>query len=200
MVRDLAAARNGSSVLENVELTVSKEEIVGITDPNGFGKTTLARIICGLMKEKSGSVLFDGASASASFRKKNAFLVMQDPNYQLFGDSVEHELLLNVSKEKPTEAAATEALRDMDLESMRDRHPLSLSGGQKQRLCIALAALSPAKVLLFDEPTSGLDYRNMRRVADMIRKVASKGKAVLVISHDGEFLNMVCTRILSLSR
>ena len=200
MVRDLAAARNGSSVFEHVELTVSKEEIVGITDPNGFGKTTLARIICGLMKEKSGSVLFDGASASASFRKKNAFLVMQDPNYQLFGDSVEHELLLNISIEKPTEAAVTEALRDMDLESMRDRHPLSLSGGQKQRLCIALAALSPAKVLLFDEPTSGLDYRNMRRVADMIRKVASKGKAVLVISHDGEFLNMVCTRFLSLSR
>ena len=113
---------------------------------------------------------------------------------------MENELLWNVSGDKPDEAAVGEVLRDMDLESMRGRYPLSLSGGQKQRLCIALAALSPAKVLLFDEPTSGLDYRNMRRVSDMIQKIAGKGKAVLVISHDGEFLNMVCTRILSLSR
>lgn len=197
---DLAAKRKKRIVFEHVDFSVSKGEIIGINDPNGFGKTTLARIICGLMKEKSGRVLFDGIAAKASFRRENVFLVMQDPNYQLFADSVENELLLNVSGDKPDEAAVGEVLRDMDLESMRGRYPLSLSGGQKQRLCIALAALSPAKVLLFDEPTSGLDYRNMRRVSDMIQKIAGKGKAVLVISHDGEFLNMVCTRILSLSR
>lgn len=197
---DLAAKRKKRIVFKHVDFSVSKGEIIGINDPNGFGKTTLARIICGLMKEKSGRVLFDNIAANAYFRRKNAFLVMQDPNYQLFADSVENELLLNVSGDKPDEAAVGEVLRDMDLESMRDRHPLSLSGGQKQRLCIALAALSPAKVLLFDEPTSGLDYRNMRHVSDMIQKIAGKGKAVLVISHDREFLNMVCTRILSLSR
>lgn len=197
---DLAATRKKQIIFEHVDVSVSEGEIVGICDPNGFGKTTLARIVCGLMKEKSGKVLFGNIAVNASFRKKNAFLVMQDPNYQLFGDSVEHELLLHVNGDKPDEAAVSEVLRDMDLASMRDRHPLSLSGGQKQRLCIALAALSPAKVLLFDEPTSGLDYRNMRRVAGMIQRIAGKGKAVLVISHDEEFLNMVCTRILSLSR
>lgn len=199
-IRDLASARKKHTVFEHVDLTVSEGEIVGITDPNGSGKTTLARIVCGLMKEKSGSVLFDGIPASIASRKRNAFLVMQDPNYQLFSDSVEHELLLNASGKKPSEAAVTEALRDMGLESMCDRHPLSLSGGQKQRLCITLAALSPARVMLFDEPTSGLDYRNMHRVAEVIRKLSSEKRTVLVISHDNEFLNMVCTRVISLSR
>lgn len=199
-IRNLTAVRKKNVIFEHVDLTVSEGEIVGITEPNGFGKTTLARIVCGLMKEKSGSVLLGGTPARAPLRKRSAFLVMQDPNYQLFSDSVEHELKLTIHREAPQEAAITEVLQDMDLEEMRERHPLSLSGGQKQRLCIALAALSPAKLLIFDEPTSGLDYRNMQRVAGMIRKLADDKRAVLVISHDNEFLNMTCTRIISLSK
>ena len=199
-IQNLAAARRKSVIFEHVDLTVSEGEIVGISEPNGFGKTTFARIVCGLMKEKSGSVLFNGVPARSSLRKRSAFLVMQDPNYQLFSESVERELKLTIHRESPQEAAVAEVLRDMDLEAVRERHPLSLSGGQKQRLCIALAALSPAKLLLFDEPTSGLDYRNMQRVAGMIRKLADEKRAVLAISHDSEFLNMVCTRIISLSR
>lgn len=199
-IQNLAAARRKNVIFEHVDLAVSEGEIVGISEPNGFGKTTLARIVCGLVKEKSGDVLLNGVPARSSLRKRNAFLVMQDSNYQLFSDSVEHELKLTIHKEAPQEAAIAEVLRDMDLEAVRGRHPLSLSGGQKQRLCIALAALSMAKLLLFDEPTSGLDYRNMQRVAEMIRKLANEKRAVLVISHDNAFLNMACTRIVSLSR
>ncbi|WP_242622658.1 ABC transporter ATP-binding protein [Lachnoclostridium sp. Marseille-P6806] len=199
-IRSLAVARKKNVIFDHVDLTVSEGEIVGITEPNGFGKTTLARIVCGLMKEKSGSVLLNGVPARASLRKRSTFLVMQDPNYQLFSDSVEHELKLTIHREAPQDATITEVLRDMDLEEMRERHPLSLSGGQKQRLCIALAALSPARLLIFDEPTSGLDYRNMQRVAGMIHKLADDKRAVLVISHDNEFLNMACTRIISLAR
>ena len=88
-------------------------------------------------------------------------------------------------------------LAALELTDVRDRHPLSLSGGQKQRLCIALAALSPARILFLDEPTSGLDFGNMNRVAKMLREL-SKRKVIIVISHDSEFLNLVCTRITSL--
>lgn len=91
-------------------------------------------------------------------------------------------------------------LSSLRLEHLVKRHPLSLSGGQKQRLCIALAALSEAEIILFDEPTSGLDYRNMRRAAEMIRNLAKRQKALILISHDSEFLNLACTRIISLSR
>lgn len=124
---------------------------------------------------------------------------MQDPNYQLFCDSVLSELQLAASGKPPDSEAITSILKDLDLEHVKDRHPLSLSGGQKQRLCIALAALCPAKVLIFDEPTSGLDYANMVRVAEMLRMLAVKGKAILTISHDKEFLSGVCSRVISLS-
>ena len=199
-VRGLTVKRKKNTVLHKVSLTAEQGKIVGVTGQNGTGKTTLARTICGLMQEKCGEVYFDGLLMDIQSRRHCAFLVMQDPNYQLFSDSVENELSLTVSGEALEEEKIRTLLTSLNLEAVRTRHPLSLSGGQKQRLCIALAALSDAKVLIFDEPTSGLDYRNMRRVAGMLTELAKQGKAIVVISHDNEFLDMACTRIVSLTK
>lgn len=81
------------------------------------------------------------------------------PQFSAFSDSVEAELELTVSGEKPDEAYTQQLLKELDLDAVREKHPLALSGGQKQRVCIALASISGAEVLLFDEPTSGLDYK-----------------------------------------
>ncbi|MGI5900619.1 MAG: MptD family putative ECF transporter S component [Christensenellales bacterium] len=199
-LRGLSASfEKGKEIVSDINIVVSTGEIVGIIGPNGKGKTTLAHTICGLHREKRGKVLFDGKFIKPQNRYRYAFLVMQDPNYQLFCDSVLAELELAASG-RPTDAKELAVILEaLDLESVRDRHPLSLSGGQKQRLCIALAALSPAKVLIFDEPTSGLDYANMRRVSEMLNMLAAKGKAILVISHDNEFLSGACSRVISLS-
>ena len=157
----------------------------------------MARTICGLMKEKEGDIYFAGKLMDVRMRKQLVFLVMQDPNYQLFSDSVVGEMALTASGDTPDSDEVRRILSVLELTDVRDRHPLSLSGGQKQRLCIALAALSPARILLFDEPTSGLDFGNMNRVANMLKEL-SKKKAIIVISHDNEFLNLICTRIMSL--
>lgn len=194
-----ATYKNGCHVFCDVNAVVAAGEIVGITGPNGWGKTTLAHTICGLHSENGGEVLFDGKVVRPKKRNRYAYLVMQDPNYQLFCDSVLAELRLTAYGKPPDENKIESILQALDLACVRDRHPLSLSGGQKQRLSIALAALSPAKVLLFDEPTSGLDYANMRRVSEMLRMLAKAGKAILVISHDNEFLSGACSRILSLT-
>ena len=108
-------------------------------------------------------------------------------------------MALSASGEIPNPEDVQRILSFLELMSVQDRHPLSLSGGQKQRLCIALAALSSAQILFFDEPTSGLDFENMNRVAKMLREL-SEEKTIIVISHDNEFLNLACTRIVSLSR
>lgn len=194
-----ASYEKDREVFSGVNAAVSAGEIVGIIGPNGRGKTTLAHTICGLHRESGGEVLFDGKRIRPGKRNRYAFLVMQDPNYQLFCDSVLAELELATSGRPPNVKEIASILAALDLESVKDKHPLSLSGGQKQRLCIALAALSPAKVLIFDEPTSGLDYANMRRVAEMLNMLAAKGKVILVISHDNEFLSGICSRIISLS-
>lgn len=198
-VRNICVSRGKTEIIRDANLSVSQGEIVGIVGQNGIGKTTLARTICGLIHEKEGGVYFNGVAIKPKKRKQHVFLVMQDPNFQLFCDSVEAELELTVTGEKPDETYSQQLLQELNLDVVRKKHPLALSGGQKQRVCIALAALSGAEVLLFDEPTSGLDYKNMERVADMLRMLAAQGKAVAVISHDYEFLSETCTRIVTLS-
>lgn len=199
-VTDVCVKRGETEIIHNANMSVRKGEIVGVTGHNGVGKTTLARVICGLMKEKSGQICFNGIAVKAKKRKQHVFLVMQDPNYQLFSDSVEAELELGGPENEENTERLRELLKELDLDEIREKHPLALSGGQKQRICVALATLSNAEVLIFDEPTSGLDYKNMKRVADMIRMLASRGKAVAVISHDNEFISEVCTRIVKLSK
>ena len=198
-IRNLSVKRGKKTVLKNINISADYGEIVGIIGENGIGKTTLARTVCGLMKEKTGDIYFAGQLMNIRMRKQFAFLVMQDPNYQLFSDSVVGEMALTASGEIPNSEDVQRILSSLELTSVWDRHPLSLSGGQKQRLCIALAALSPAQILFFDEPTSGLDFENMNRVAKMLKEL-SKKKAIIVTSHDNEFLNLACTRIISLSR
>lgn len=75
---------------------------------------------------------------------------------------------------------------------------MALSGGQKQRLAVATAVLSGKKILIFDEPTSGLDYRRMKEVSQAVRKLAGQGHIVLVVSHDREFMQETCDRMLDL--
>ena len=198
-IRNLSVKRGKKTVLKNINISADYGEIVGIIGENGIGKTTLARTVCGLMKEKTGDIYFAGQLMNIRMRKQFAFLVMQDPNYQLFSDSVIGEMTITASGEIPDSEDVQRILSSLELTDVGDRHPLSLSGGQKQRLCVALAALSPARILFFDEPTSGLDFENMNRVAKLLRELA-KTKAVIVISHDNEFLELACTRIISLSK
>ena len=189
-----AAYKETGTVFENLSLSACEGEIVGIVGDNGFGKSTLARTICGLHREKAGKILFDGKEVKSKNRCTAAYLVMQDPNYQLFCESVESELKFSTKGTEQNETDISELLLTLDLAAFTDSHPLALSGGQKQRICIAVAALSKAKILIFDEPTSGLDYENMQSVAHIMKALAAKGKTILVITHDREFIQVACTR------
>lgn len=77
---------------------------------------------------------------------------------------------------------------------------MALSGGQKQRLAVATAILSNKRILVFDEPTSGLDYRHMLEVSEMIRRFGGSEKIIIIISHDFEFLERTCDKILNMGR
>ena len=115
---------------------------------------------------------------------------MQDPDYQLFGTSVENELMLV----RADQEAIDDCLEYLGLAPYRYAHPFDLSGGQKQRLQIGMAMLCGKEVIIFDEPTSGLDVESMHKVADEIVKL-KENAAVIVISHDYEFLRNVADRI-----
>ncbi len=182
-------------VIKDLSFTVYPGEVLGISGHNGVGKTTLIRCLCGLIREQKGSISLEGDILNRKQRQKNCFLVMQDVNHQLFSDSVFGECEQAGTSD---EAGIREVLAQFDLSDYGETHPMALSGGQKQRLAVATAVLSGKKILIFDEPTSGLDYRHMKEVCEMVRNLAGAGKIVLVVSHDREFMQDACDRILML--
>ncbi|MBB3026010.1 energy-coupling factor transporter ATP-binding protein EcfA2, partial [Trueperella pyogenes] len=171
-------------------------EIVGIIGENGAGKTTLSRLCCGLEEEDCGTLFIDGKPLSATERVGRVRLVMQDPDYQIFSDSVLGELSVSGRRDA---SACEQALRTLELWEMRQAHPATLSRGQKQRLTIACALVDEAAAFFFDEPTSGMDRKNMERAASAIRSLAQSGSVIFAVSHDYEFLLSVCNRIIHLS-
>ncbi|WP_288148171.1 ATP-binding cassette domain-containing protein, partial [uncultured Bifidobacterium sp.] len=131
-----------------------------------------------------------------------AALVMQDVHYQLFAESVRAEVMLETVQAGGELTAAREQcdalLGELDLLDVADRHPMSLSGGQKQRLAIAVALMGKKRFVVLDEPTSGLDRAHMMQVGALLRELADRGVAVLVITHDDELAAHWCDRILAL--
>ena len=87
----------------------------------------------------------------------------------------------------------------LSLSNLKDKHPLSLSGGQKQRLAVAVSMLCDKDILIFDEPTSGLDLNSMKEVGTLIKRLAEDKKIILVITHDMEFIQTICAKVMVLS-
>ena len=191
-IRGLRYSAASRVIFEGLDFEARSGCITAIVGRNGIGKTTLAKLVCGLLKEKGGSIFIRDVPMSRKSRRRAAYFVMQNTDCQLFGDSVWDELRMNAPRLPEDDLRAI--LNDYGLLSFKDIHPMALSGGQKQRLTIAVAELIDVPVIILDEPTSGLDYRNMRKVAARLRALASKGKAVLVITHDFEFIMESCDK------
>ena len=190
------AYRKEPAVFQDLSFSARPGEVVSITGPNGVGKTTLSRCLCGLIREQAGQIQLDGRPLNRKGRQKAAFCVMQDVNHQLFSDSVWGEC--RMSAPDAPDSTVEEVLDSLHLLPFRERHPMSLSGGQKQRLAVATALLSEKPILIFDEPTSGLDYARMVEVSGVIRNLAQQGRIVLVVTHDREFMQRSCDRVLRL--
>ncbi len=197
-VSGLSLAYKKHIVQQDLSFDLGEGEILGITGVNGAGKTTLLRTLAGLSKPLTGQIYLHGKKTNAKVRRKSFGMVMQDVNYQLFADSCENECMLG--NPQIDEKKATELLNEALLYGLNERHPQSLSGGQKQRLAIATCKASDKDVLLLDEPTSGLDYRSMLAVKNTMTKLAQEDKAIIVVTHDKEFLDLVCDRVLELKK
>ena len=189
-----------AEILQEISFAAAPGEIIGIMGKNGQGKSTLARVLCGLHKERRGIFTLNDKTMKPKARAGLCYLVMQESGYQLFTDSVENELKLSKSKKLRPSAKKINAILDsLNLTALRDRHPMSLSGGEKQRAAIGTAMAHDAQIIIFDEPTSGLDFANMRRVVDILKQLAADGKIIFVITHDFELLTRACTRMLVLA-
>ena len=173
------------NILTNITTTVYKGDVIGLIGKNGVGKTTLLRLLSNIMKPNKGKIV----------GKVVPFLVMQDMDYQFFTESVESEMKFG-SADNDLEKINS-LLMKLGLTEFKDKIPFELSGGQKQRLLIAISALANVNLLMFDEPTSGLDYVNMTKVSSILKDL-SKNSALIVATHDIEFLYKTCNRVVYL--
>lgn len=164
--------------------------IIAVIGNNGAGKSTLVSVVGGLLKNKKGTIRINGNIQSAKERLFVSYMVMQEVNHQLFTDSVKEEIVLGVKN--PDEEALHTVLTKMDIERLKDRHPMTLSGGQKQRVAIAAAVFCKKKILIFDEPTSGLDFFHMMQTAELIKTLKAGDTYIFVITHDYELIAAAC--------
>lgn len=196
-VRGLTVKDKKQTIFENVSFSISSGEILGILGANGAGKTTLMRCLSGLLKEQSGQVLFHGKPMTLKERNAACYMIMQDVNHQLFGESVWNECELSRDNQIP-DHEIEKALTAFHLIEFKDRHPMALSGGQKQRLAIVTGIVAGKKILIFDEPTSGLDYDHMCVVSQTLKDLAKMGHMVFVVTHDMEFLGLTCNQVVQI--
>ena len=122
--------------------------MTALCGPNGVGKTTLARVLCGALSERAGHVLRDGRPISRRDRRRSSCFVMQDVDYQLYAGSVADELVLGRRVDDALRSRAWAALDAFGLRDLASCHPLALSGGQKQRVILAAAYCSDANLVV----------------------------------------------------
>ena len=194
--------QNGVKALDGVSLAIDSGETVALVGENGAGKTTLVKHITGLLKPASGRVLVDGKdtkSTSTAQLSRRVGVAFQNPDHQLFSESVEEEMsfaLRNFGFAQELIAKRVSwGLELFGLEEYRRSSPLVLSGGEKKRLTLACILAWDPDVVILDEPTVGQDSIQKEKLAGTIAMLRSTGKTVVVVSHDIEFLWPIQPRV-----
>ncbi len=188
----LCFTKNNKQILENLNIFINGNSITAITGDNGIGKTSLALLLSGLEKVKTGTVKIKGEKAKYKKLRNNTYYCSNDTGTQFFTESVLEELLLGAARSEKVLEEARLLLAQMHLLEYEDAHPAALSGGQKQRLAVCCALMSSKSIIILDEPTSGLDGANMILIAKALKSAVKEGKTVIVVTHDDEFINECC--------
>ncbi|HEX2037125.1 MAG TPA: ABC transporter ATP-binding protein [Chloroflexota bacterium] len=191
-IEDLRFAyRAGVPVLRDVNLTFESGEFTAIIGNNGSGKSTLMKLIVGLLKPSAGRVLVDGLDtrqAKVSRLAQKIGFIFQNPNDQLFANSVEEEIafgLRNLGLPPEEIGARLEAtLERFGLTAWRTTFPRFLSRGDKQKVCLASIVAMQPRILLLDEPTTGQDHRDSRQILELATDLNRAGMTVLLVTHD----------------
>jgi len=180
------------NVLQDISFSVKKGERIALIGKNGAGKSTVARLICGISRPQKGAIYISGNDYSRLSVKEigeNIGFVMQNPNQMLIKDTIkaEVELALKIRNlpEAEVTAQAEKAMRTCEIYRMRNWPVDAVSYGQKKRVTIAaILALEP-DVLILDEPTAGQDYRHYMEIISFVNKLNHEyGKTIIFITHD----------------
>jgi polar amino acid transport system ATP-binding protein len=204
-IKELYKEYGKVTVLDGINLSVHKGEVVVVLGPSGCGKSTLLRCLNGLEIIQGGDIQFYGKSltgANVNWQETRQKIGMVFQNYDLFPHMtvIENILLgpLKVQKRDRKEALeqAIQLLDRVGLLERKDSYPRQLSGGQKQRIAIVRALCMNPEIMLFDEVTAALDPEMVREVLDVILGLAKQGMTMVIVTHEMGFAHAVADRIL----
>jgi glutamate transport system ATP-binding protein len=191
-------------VLQDVNLSVDRGEVVVVIGPSGSGKSTLCRAINRLEPINSGTIMFDGKPLPAEGKalarlRSEVGMVFQSFNLFAHKTILQNVTLgpIKVRGEKPSAARdrAMKLLERVGIANQADKYPAQLSGGQQQRAAIARALAMQPKAMLFDEPTSALDPEMVGEVLDVMTSLAREGMTMVVVTHEMGFARHAANRV-----
>ncbi|MET8289931.1 amino acid ABC transporter ATP-binding protein [Streptomyces sp. NPDC048448] len=195
-------------VLQDVDLTVAKGEVVVVIGPSGSGKSTLCRTINRLETVQSGTIKLDGRPLPDEGRALAGLRAEVGMVFQSFNLFAHKTVLQNVSlaqikvrgrKREDADRRSRELLDRVGLAAQAPKYPAQLSGGQQQRVAIARALAMDPKALLFDEPTSALDPEMINEVLEVMRQLARDGMTMVVVTHEMGFARSAANRVVFMS-
>jgi ABC-type Mn2+/Zn2+ transport system ATPase subunit len=190
-VKGLSVSYDRKMVLSNVYLEVEEGQIYGVIGPNGAGKSTLFKAILGLIDINVGQIKVKGEHIK-SHRKEVVYVPQKSEIDWQFPATVFDVVLMGRYPHKgifqrinrQDKEKALQALKQMDIEHLKERQIGELSGGQQQRVFLARALCQEADVFLLDEPFVGIDITTEEKIISILKKLASQGKTLMVIHHD----------------
>lgn len=195
-IKSLCGGYGSGDIVKGVSCQADAGEILCVLGPNGCGKTTLFRLILGMLPATAGEILLDGKAAGALSIKKRARLTAYIPQNHtpVFSYTVlelvlmgraSHFSAMEVPRAKDRELALT-ALKKLGISHLAHDPYTALSGGQRQLVLIARAICQSAKILIMDEPAANLDYANRQLLMDVISELAGNGYCIVMSTHSPE--------------
>lgn len=204
-VKDLCKSYGEHVVLDHINTSIRKGEVIAIVGPSGCGKSTFLRSLNLLEQPESGSIIFEGTDITdkkVNINKVREKIGMVFQQFNLFPNMTVKENImlapvkLKVMSKEEASAKADELLERVGLTEKADAYPGNLSGGQKQRIAIARTMAMNPDVILFDEPTSALDPEMVGEVLEIMKELAKDGMTMVVVTHEMGFAKEVASRVI----
>ena len=193
-----------SRIIENLNLELYPGQVLGLMGPTGCGKSTLALILAGLLKPISGEITLQGKKATQPELIKSVAYLFQSPERGMFADTLYEDVSYgpgNFGKNIETVERLVKrsfAQVGLDFDKFKDRSPFRLSGGEARLAAIAGVLACDKEIIILDEPTEELDYSGRMRIIKTINNLQESGKAIMLISHDEDFIHVAVDRIVEL--
>ena len=204
-IKNLKKSYGNHVVLDGINTTIKKGEVIAIVGPSGCGKSTFLRSLNKLERPEAGEIVFEGTDIldkKTNINKVRQKIGMVFQQFNLFPNkTVLQNIMLAPMKLKGVSAddsknRAMELLERVGLLEKAEAYPDSLSGGQKQRIAIARTMAMNPDVILFDEPTSALDTEMVGEVLEIMRELARDGMTMIVVTHEMGFARDVASRVI----